>query len=374
MRNYMKGFLFMSLWLGSIHSGFLLICCPIVPILLLSPKLYQRLIDIIISAWEMYPTALMQLLNGTKIVLSGDYIRPHEKSLLIMNHRTRCDWNFFWAGIYYASQPPSHSLKVILKAPIRNVPGPGWTMQMAGYLFIHRDWAKDQKVLAEHLDYYRSIGNTFQLLLFPEGTDLTPKTIERSNKFADDHNLPHLTKVLHPKTTGFTFLVNKMRQNKQLHALYDITVAYPHTYPQNELDLFRGKFPEEVHFHIQRYSEQDLPQEESQQVEWLKKSWMQKEESLNQFYSTKQFKDCGSVSNRVQTLHNALYLAFYFWTSIQVVVLYLTIYSSFFRWYTVFCILSFSVISVYTEGFQQLQVKYFNYLSQKIGCLKPKGT
>lgn len=40
--------------------------------------------------------------------------------------------------------------------------------------------------------------------------------------------------------------------DKQLDAIYDLSVGYPGTLPQNEFDVLRGKFPEEVHFHIKR--------------------------------------------------------------------------------------------------------------------------
>jgi lysocardiolipin and lysophospholipid acyltransferase len=38
----------------------------------------------------------------------------------------------------------------------------------------------------------------------------------------------------------------------QLDAVYDFTIAYPKTVPQTELDLLKGKFPEEIHFNIKR--------------------------------------------------------------------------------------------------------------------------
>jgi lysocardiolipin and lysophospholipid acyltransferase len=67
----------------------------------------------------------MEVLFGTKFVVSGDAILPWERSILVMNHRTRLDWNFLWAAMHYATTPPAHRLKFILKAPIRHAPGPG---------------------------------------------------------------------------------------------------------------------------------------------------------------------------------------------------------------------------------------------------------
>lgn len=67
----------------------------------------------------------MEFLFGTKIIVSGDEILPGESSLLVMNHRTRLDWNFLWGAMFYASRRPAHRLKFVLKAPIRHTPGPG---------------------------------------------------------------------------------------------------------------------------------------------------------------------------------------------------------------------------------------------------------
>ena len=52
-----------------------------------------------------------------------------------------------------------------------------------------------------------------QVLLFPEGTDFTAKTKKHSDSFAKKNNLPYLEYVLHPRTTGFNFIVQKMRSS-----------------------------------------------------------------------------------------------------------------------------------------------------------------
>lgn len=67
----------------------------------------------------------MELLFGTKIIITGDKVRTSDCSLLVMNHRTRLDWNFLWAAMYYAAEPRNHRMKFVLKAPIRHAPGPG---------------------------------------------------------------------------------------------------------------------------------------------------------------------------------------------------------------------------------------------------------
>lgn len=46
-------------------------------------------------------------------------------------------------------------------------------MQVACFVFIQRRWEADKKHLENMLDYFCDIREPLQLLLFPEGTDLT---------------------------------------------------------------------------------------------------------------------------------------------------------------------------------------------------------
>lgn len=67
----------------------------------------------------------MNIIFGSKIHVSGDEINGEETSILIVNHRTRVDWNFLWALMYYASIPRCHKMKIALKAELRHMPSLG---------------------------------------------------------------------------------------------------------------------------------------------------------------------------------------------------------------------------------------------------------
>ncbi|XP_021941149.1 lysocardiolipin acyltransferase 1-like isoform X2 [Zootermopsis nevadensis] len=273
MRSLLSGLVYCSFWYGSICSGFLFLYCPLLPLLFLHQKLFRQLTDLVFAAWEVYPAALLECLIGTRVVVTGDAILPHDRALIVMNHRTRLDWNFLWAGMFHACKPLAHRIKMVLKASLRHIPGAGWVMQMNCFLYIHRRWERDKAVLEKTLDYFRDIGHSCQILLFPEGTDLTAGSRQRSHQFAFAHQLERYYQVLHPKTTGFVFLVQRMRQNGQLDAIYDITVGYPRTLPQSEIDILKGSFPEEVHFTITRFAGSSLPSGEEELKEWLAYRW-----------------------------------------------------------------------------------------------------
>ncbi|KAG7509629.1 lysocardiolipin acyltransferase 1 [Solea senegalensis] len=199
-----------------------------------------------------------------------------------MNHRTCLDWMFLWCCLLRHSYLRLE--KICLKAALKAVPGFGWAMQVGCFVFIRRRWEEDKKHLENMLDYFCDIREPLQLLLFPEGTDLTENTKAKSDIFAAQNNLPKLEYVLHPRTTGFSFIVDKLRQGDNLDAVHDITVAYPKTIPQTERHLILGLFPPEIHFHVRRYPVASLPSS-SELQSWCQARWAEKEIRLRDFYS-----------------------------------------------------------------------------------------
>lgn len=86
-------------------------------------------------------------------------------------------------------------------------------MGCGAYIFLSRFYEQDKKILKHLLKYYRDSSNNYQLLLFPEGTDFSPASIESSNNFADKNGLPHYNYLLHPRTTGLNYILNNMIQS-----------------------------------------------------------------------------------------------------------------------------------------------------------------
>lgn len=162
-------------------------------------------------------------------------------------------------------------------------------MQMNGFLYVTRCWKEDQSRLSRTLDYWITLGRRTQLLIFPEGTDLTEKSKEKSDNYALQHHLPKYTYVLHPKTTGSAYLIQHLQKGNFLDAVYDLTIAYPDYIPQSEIDLIRGKLPDAVHFHIKRISSTEIPTHDSTLRKWLENRWSDKEQILSEFYEKKAF-------------------------------------------------------------------------------------
>ena len=74
-------------------------------------------------------------------------------------------------------------------------------MQAAGFIFLERKWERDRPHIDSLLHYFNSpeMDEPLILLLFPEGTDLTPNTKSKSDQFAEQKNLKKYDFVLHPR-------------------------------------------------------------------------------------------------------------------------------------------------------------------------------
>ena len=68
---------------------------------------------------------LLEVVFGVQTFIGGDQFRPEENSLILLNHRTRNDWNFMWSALLHATHPMAHNAKFVLKEDVKILPGPG---------------------------------------------------------------------------------------------------------------------------------------------------------------------------------------------------------------------------------------------------------
>ncbi|GAB1301315.1 Lysocardiolipin acyltransferase 1 [Apodemus speciosus] len=315
-----KGVYFILFLFAGSFFGSIFMLGPILPLMLINLSWYRWISSRLVAIWLTLPVALLETMFGVKVVITGDAFVPGERSVIIMNHRTRVDWMFLWNCLMRYSYLRLE--KICLKSSLKSVPGFGWAMQVAAFIFIHRKWKDDKSHFEDMIDYFCVIHEPLQLLIFPEGTDLTENNKARSNDFAEKNGLQKYEYVLHPRTTGFTFVVDRLREGKsekestvegvlepsmcQLHgnghkilldqdfmgglqgknldAVHDITVAYPYNIPQTEKHLLLGDFPKEIHFHVHRYPVGTLPTSKEDLQLWCHKRWEEKEERLRSFY------------------------------------------------------------------------------------------
>ena len=62
---------------------------------------------------------------GVKIVVTGDKPAEGENAIIIMNHRCRLDWMFFWTVVARCGELALMSEKIMMKKELKYLPGPG---------------------------------------------------------------------------------------------------------------------------------------------------------------------------------------------------------------------------------------------------------
>ncbi|GLV36882.1 uncharacterized protein CBL_02283 [Carabus blaptoides fortunei] len=364
--GYLKGVVYCYCWISSILAGYFGLFCPLFPILIVSNKAYRCVTDLLFTFWQLYPTALLQVLCGIRIHITGDAIIPGTTSLLVMNHRTRTDWNFLWPAVYHATSFGTtvkhnrylHPLKFVLKDAIRHIPGPGWIMQLSCFVYIKRCWHSDKNRLKNLVDYFSRIKYKYTLVLFPEGTDLTGHTQRGSDRHAEKNNLPKYEYVLHPRTKGFTYLASELLNKNVLDCVYDVTLLYPDTIPQTEKDISKGNFPQIVRMHFKRYNKEVLPTNEDGLKTFIDELWLRKEQSLRDHYENGNFLD-GPMLQHLDAREIAT--ALIFWTLLPYIVFYVFLISSVFRKIVIIHTAFLLVLNLFSGGFQDFEMGLYKW-------------
>lgn len=60
-----------------------------------------------------------------KIILTGEKPARYENSIIIMNHRCRLDWMFFWCVMARSGKLALRNEKIMMKRELKYIPGPG---------------------------------------------------------------------------------------------------------------------------------------------------------------------------------------------------------------------------------------------------------
>ena len=307
--------------------------------------------------------------------ICGDLTPLKGPCIIVMNHRTRFDWMFLWCFIIRLGDPPRH--KIILKSSLKRVPGfgknqellhtatvqhtvlhldnslslSGWGMQVGQFLFLSRKWAQDEKYMSDTFAYFNETQYPLQLLLFPEGTDLSDSNKQKSHKFAEQNGLPKYEYVLNTRTKGFIHCVQELRKSPSPLSVVNMSVAYVGSMPQNESDIVAGNWPDEIHFYAKHVPPTELPRDDKGLEEWIKHCWDEKEKQLENFYLNKKFDAPYMEEEELNQAHSAMYTGIAFWSALLAAVFYcLFYYPLVVLGYFLLTTLFFVAVNLFTQG------------------------
>lgn len=263
-----------------------------------------------------------------KDLISGK-IASHmkRKSVIIANHQIYTDWVFIWWLTSTANL--AGKVYIMLKKSLESIPVLGFGMKNYKFIFMSRRWEQDRLTLHNSLGVLdansRGVGPLsgkapvrqdadgelfwdttsvnehneswpYCLILFPEGTNLSPVTRQKSLNYANKIGKKPFQNVLLPHATGARHSLLKLRPS--LEVIYDITIGYSGVrkedygeaiYKLNNV-IFKGESPKLVDMHIREYNINDIPIDDEQKfADWLYDVWAEKDELMNIYYEKGRF-------------------------------------------------------------------------------------
>ncbi|KAJ3205749.1 hypothetical protein HDU82_004976 [Entophlyctis luteolus] len=259
--------------------------------------------------------------NPIELIISTDVnLRLLDKCVMIANHQTQLDWMFLWFVSWRANR---HSaFRIMLKDSLKSVPIFGWGMSFFSFVFLSRKWEKDEAILENRLSLIRdnSLG-FYWLLIFPEGTIISPDTLKKSRIFYEKRETLEKTsgksdcagvlppqRVLIPRYRALwkslqILTLNSFRDG-EVPTLLNVTIGYEPT-----VDVAKSVFPERVFspknvFLPEKRKERGPPKRVHVLVEfveenlwlkhvqtndehgfdfWLKRVWREKDRAMDKF-------------------------------------------------------------------------------------------
>lgn len=276
---------------------------------LIDPQFYDGYMAYTKESFAILVTCLTQWWAPTVVRVSGDssmvgqmtkkkdgslQCNFADRMVLMANHQLYTDWLYLWWIAYTNSM---HGfIYIILKESLRNIPIIGWSAQFYNFIFLARNWEEDQRTFKKHLGKLNKPNEPMWLIIFPEGTNLSATTRDKSKKWAEKNGLQDMKHQLLPRSTGLKFCLNELQETTQW--LYDCTIAYegvpPGQFGQDIFTLrstfFEGRPPKSVNMHWRRFRIDSIPIHNTKAFEvWLRNRWREKDYMLEYFNRNNRF-------------------------------------------------------------------------------------
>jgi 1-acyl-sn-glycerol-3-phosphate acyltransferase len=273
------------------------------PLKLIDPKVYECYMAKTKESFAILMTTITQWWAPTVIRVSGDESMkdqlyqmkdgslkcnfPH-RLVLMANHQLYTDWLYLW-WIAYTNNMHGR-IYIILKESLKQLPIIGWGMQFYNFIFLSRRWEQDKMRFKVQLDQLSISDDPMWLLIFPEGTNLSAETREKSKAWAGKTGIPDMKNQLLPRSTGLQFCLRELRHSTNW--LYDCTIAYEGvpvgTYSQDVYTLrssfIEGRPPKSVNMYWRRYKISSIPIDNDEVFSrWLLNRWREKDYLLEYF-------------------------------------------------------------------------------------------
>ncbi|CAN0128810.1 unnamed protein product [Pylaiella littoralis] len=284
-------------------------------------------------AEAMWADAASAIMPPAKVVVTGEMPDDDTQAIVIANHQVDSDWWFLFELLRPLRR--HGALKIILKDDQKHVPVTGWGMRGFGFIFLKRDWVKDRANLEKQLGVFTGDGFPLRLLIFPEGTTINQRSMDKCSAYAKKEQRPTFDHLLLPRTTGFGACLNAFSSaennsggsgarggggggggggpqgggggggggGRSTRVVYDVTMAYSGysgEVPSWEMGysrdrdvdipnlggLLKGRAPGPVHLHVEKHLVDDIAGDGKT---WLDATWARKDALLQRFIEDGRF-------------------------------------------------------------------------------------
>ncbi|CEP16595.1 hypothetical protein [Parasitella parasitica] len=169
-------------------------------------------------------------------------------------------------------------------------------MRFFDFIFLQRKLAMDRDNIISNLERSKKGNQSLWLVLFPEGTVVSPCTRKRSKEFAESNDMHDNIYTLLPRSTGLRLCATTLADS--IDYIYDFTIGYSGV-KANEIPeqvytiqsiFFFNFYPKQIHVYVRRFRVDSLPlQNETEFNQWNIERWKEKDEFMDYFYKNQAF-------------------------------------------------------------------------------------
>ncbi|KAF8090793.1 hypothetical protein N665_0467s0022 [Sinapis alba] len=251
-----------------------------------SRSLYRRINTSVVELLWLQLIWLVDWWDCIKINLYADAetleLIGKEHALVLCNHRSDIDWLIGWVIAQRAGC--LGSALAIMSKDNKYLPIIGWSMWFSEYIFVEKNWAKDENNLKAGFNQLKDFPTRFWLALFVEGTRFTQENLEAARDYASLKGLPSPRNVMIPRTKGFVSAVNHLRSF--VPAIYDCTyTVHKKQSTPILLRMFRGQ-SSEVNLQMRRFQMSQLPETADGIAQWCQDLFVAKDAQLENYFTT----------------------------------------------------------------------------------------
>lgn len=292
-KHSIKKFPLIWLWLVTVFlaSGVIINCVQLLllPLWLIKKDLFRWLnLNLVYLHWCQL-TFLADWWSGMNIKLYGtkeDFDKlGKESAICLANHRSDVDWLI---GYTVAERVGVlATCKCYMKGYLKFLPIMGFSWWCTEFVFLQRNWQKDQRLLEKSLNTLQDFPFPFWMVIFAEGTRLTEAKVQASVEYARANGLPELKHHLLPRSKGFSLTIHYLRD--KVPAVYDFEVAFLKGKEPNLISMVKGE-ADEVHLWARRTPIQDIPCDDIEETsKWCRKAFQKKDEGMAYFFEHGKF-------------------------------------------------------------------------------------